>query len=145
MIKSSSTVCLDASIILRVVLMPNDNPVQELWSSWNEQSYRMVAPTLLHYEVTNALYQQEKNTLLSAEFINNALDFVLSLPIQLIGDTALHQRAHELTVKYNLPATYDAHYLALAERLNVELWTADARLYNTVQLYGVKWVKLVGR
>lgn len=145
MIKNSSTVCLDASVIIRLMLIPDDGAIQELWNSWHTQGYRLVAPTLLYHEITNALYQQEKNELLSAEFIGDALDFALSLPIQLVGDVALHQRARELAVQYKLPATYDAHYLALAERLNVELWTADARLFNTVQSYGVEWVKLVGR
>ncbi len=145
MIRNSSTICLDASIVIRLMLMPDDDAIQELWDSWHTQGYRLVAPNLLHYEITNALYQQEKNGLLSTEFIGDALDFALALPIQLVGDTSLHQRARELAVQYNLPATYDAHYLALAERLNVELWTADARLYNTVQSYGGEWVKLAGR
>lgn len=142
MIKNSSTICLDASIIIRLSLTPDDNAVQELWDSWHAQGCRFVAPTLLYYEITNALYQQEKNRLLSGKMIDNVLEFVLTLPIQLIADTALHKPARELAVLYSLPATYDAHYLALAERLNIELWTADARLYNTVLSYGVEWVKL---
>jgi predicted nucleic acid-binding protein len=32
-----------------------------------------------------------------------------------------------------LPAIYDAHYLALAHRLNAEFWTADRRLFQAVQ------------
>ena len=142
MIKNSSTICLDASIIIRLSLTPDDNAVQELWGSWHARGCRFVAPTLLYYEITNALYQQEKNGLLSGKMIDDALEFVLTLPIQLSADTALHKRARELAVLYSLPATYDAHYLALAERLYIELWTADARLYNTVQSYGVEWVKL---
>lgn len=143
MTENSSTLCLDASTILKVILQPSDDPVQSLWASWHAENCRMVAPTLLYYEITNALYQQEKYALRTAEFVSGALDFVFSLPIQLIGDEALHQRARELAVQYKLPATYDAHYLALAERLNIELWTADARLYNAVQAQGVEWVKLV--
>jgi len=38
-----------------------------------------------------------------------------------------------LAEAHGLPATYDAHYLALAERLEAELWTADRRLYAAVQ------------
>ncbi|MCU0571091.1 MAG: type II toxin-antitoxin system VapC family toxin [Oculatellaceae cyanobacterium Prado106] len=41
-----------------------------------------------------------------------------------------------------LSATYDAHYLALTERLNAEFWTCDRRLFNTVQAR-LPWVHLV--
>jgi predicted nucleic acid-binding protein len=37
----------------------------------------------------------------------------------------------------------DAHYLALAERLGVDLWTADARLVKALQPFGVDWVKVL--
>ena len=43
----------------------------------------------------------------------------------------------------SLPATYDAHYLALAEWLGGEFWTADGPLARTVQPV-LPWVHLVG-
>jgi len=140
---NSSTICVDASIIIRLTLKPDDVRIRKLWDSWMSQGYRLVAPTLLYYEVTNGLYRQEKGGYLSPEFVRDALDFALTLPVQLIGDAALHQRARELAVQHNLPATYDTHYLALAERLNIELWTTDARLFHALQSGGVEWVKLV--
>jgi predicted nucleic acid-binding protein len=140
---NSSTICVDANIIIRLTLKLDDEIIKQLWASWITQEYSLVAPTLLYYEVANGLYRQEKSGRLSSELVRYTLDFALTLPIQLIGDVALHQHAHALATKYNLPATYDAHYLALAERLNVELWTADAKLFNTIQSAGVEWVKLV--
>ncbi len=44
-------------------------------------------------------------------------------------------------MRYNLPATYDAHYLALAEWMEIDLWTADMRLVNSLKPFKVKWVK----
>lgn len=38
----------------------------------------------------------------------------------------------QLARQFNLPAAYDAHYLALAERLEAELWTLDRKLFNAV-------------
>jgi len=95
----------------------------------------------LHYEVTNGLYQQQKYGLLSPETIRDSLELALSLPINLVGEVGLHQRAREIATQYKLPATYDAHYLALAEGMGIELWTADARLVNTLKPYKLNWVK----
>lgn len=40
--------------------------------------------------------------------------------------------ALELTVLHNLPAAYDAHYVALAEQLACAFWTDDQRLLHTL-------------
>ncbi len=52
-------------------------------------------------------------------------------------------RAIELAEQYSLPATYDAHYLALAERNQCEYWTADTRLWNAIA-GKLNWVYLLG-
>jgi predicted nucleic acid-binding protein len=88
----------------------------------------LIAPSLLHYEVANALYQQHRAGRVSAELAALQLDRCLHLPIELHGDARLHSRALELAHEYHLPATYDAHYVALAERFRVPLWTCDRRL-----------------
>lgn len=141
---NSSTVCVDASIVLRRVLQPDDDAIKELWQSWVDDEVRLVAPTLLFYEVTNGLYQQQKNKALSPETIWKALELALDLPINLVNEANLHLRAREIAMEYNLPATYDAHYLALAEWMDVDLWTADMRLVNTLKPFKVKWVKGIG-
>ncbi len=101
----------------------------------------MVAPTLLFYEVTNGLYQQQKNKILSPETLWASLEITLELPITLINEANLHQRAYEIAVQYNLPATYDAHYVALAEWMKIDLWTADMRLVNLLKPHKLNWVK----
>jgi predicted nucleic acid-binding protein len=48
----------------------------------------------------------------------------------------------ELGQMFALPATYDSHYLALAESKECELWTADMHMWNNVkdQLDWVQWI-----
>jgi predicted nucleic acid-binding protein len=140
---NSSTICVDANIIIRLTLKLDDEIIKQLWTTWMSQDFQLVAPTLLYYEVANGLYKQEKSGRISSELVRNTLDFALTLPIQLVGDAALHQRAHTLAAQYSLAATYDAHYLALAERLDIDLWTTDAKLFNAVRSAGMEWVKLV--
>ena len=138
---NSSTICVDASIILRYTLQPDDAPIKKLWQSWVSKEVRLVAPTLLFYEVTNGLYQQQRNKYLFPETIGKTLELSLDLPINLVNEANLHLRAREIAMQYSLPATYDAHYLALAEWMDVDLWTADLKLINTLKPFKVKWVK----
>jgi hypothetical protein len=66
---------------------------------------------------------------------------VIQLWAQWIMDAGLHQRSIELAIKYALPATYDAHYLAVAEQFGAELWTADGKFYKKVA--SLAWVKQI--
>ncbi|CAD7783931.1 MAG: hypothetical protein KCCBMMGE_02340 [Candidatus Methanoperedenaceae archaeon GB37] len=54
----------------------------------------------------------------------------------------MHRYALKLAKSFSLPTTYDAHYLALAERLGAEFWTTDKRLVRTVQKV-ISWVRLL--
>ena len=49
-----------------------------------------------------------------------------------------------LATRFNRPAAYDAHYLALAEMMNCEFWTADRRLFNVVK-DELPWVRWLGK
>jgi predicted nucleic acid-binding protein len=139
--KNSSTVCVDASLVVRRVTSQSD-PFHAQWDLWEQKNSRLVAPSLLYYEVTNGLYRYEKAGILPLEAVNKALEAALALPIELFGDAELHRQAKNQAKKYKLPASYEAHYLALAERLDIDLWTADARLFNTLQPFKIDWIKL---
>jgi len=139
--KNSSTVCVDANVVVKSILFPED-AIQDLWKSWQTNGIRLVAPTLLFYEVANSLYQYQKRGDISADVIRRVYDTALALPFTLIGDASLHRRAIVLAATYRLPAAYDAHYLALAEHLGIDLYTADVRLVNALLPFKVDWVKL---
>ena len=128
----SSAVCVDASLIVRLLIGPQSEIIRSLWDKWAQEEWVMVAPGLIHYEILNALYQSEKHGKLSADTVNEAFDLARSLSIRLYSDAELHLRAIQLTRHFSLPASYDAHYLALAERLGVEFWTCDTNLVKKV-------------
>ena len=130
---SNSSICVDAGLVIRLVANPADVSVHQLWERWAaDPELCIAAPTLLFYEVSNALYQYHRLGLLSAAAVALAQEAALALPIDLFGTLALHLRAVDLAAKHALPAAYDAHYLALAEQLEAELWTADRRLFQAV-------------
>jgi predicted nucleic acid-binding protein len=139
---SSSWVCVDANLVVRLVGAPDDRVVRELWIEWDSQRRPLAAPTLLFYEVSNALHRYQTQGLLSAAAVQLAVEAALALPVQLFGEADLHRRALKLAQRLSLPAAYDAHYLALAEQLDTEFWTADRRLVEAVQAR-LPWVQLV--
>ncbi|MDQ3150376.1 MAG: type II toxin-antitoxin system VapC family toxin [Actinomycetota bacterium] len=128
----TAVACVDASLVIRVLDAPRHPEAFAAWRRLVDQRVDLIAPSLLGHEVTNALYQQQRAGTISADVARDGLQRVLALPIGLHGDAALHVRALELAGKHRLPATYDAHYLALAERYRVPLWTCDRRLHEAV-------------
>jgi predicted nucleic acid-binding protein len=139
---NSSWLCVDANLVIRLVADPNDESVQHLWEQWDADRRQIAAPTLLYYEIANALYRYQKLGFMSAASVQLAFTAALALPLELYGEADLHWRALDLADKFTLPAACDAHYLALAELLGGEFWTADRRLARTVQP-SLPWVHLI--
>jgi predicted nucleic acid-binding protein len=139
---SSSWLCVDANLVIRLVTDPAAEAVQHLWEQWDAERRQVAAPALLYYEVTNALYRYQKLGLIGPSAVQQALEAALALPLRLYAEADLHWRALELAGRLSLPAAYDAHYLALAEWLGAEFWTCDGRLARVVQA-ALPWVRLV--
>jgi predicted nucleic acid-binding protein len=138
---STCWVCVDANMVVRLVADPTDKVVSALWAQWNERRQPMAAPALLPYEVTNALYRYQKLGYMTAESARSALKAALALPVRFYPDLELHEDARRLAERFSLPSAYDAHYLALADRLGGEFWTLNGRLARAVQP-SLSWVHL---
>jgi predicted nucleic acid-binding protein len=134
--------CIDANVIVPYVTAIPHEPVERAWNTWLAAHEEFVVPPLAFYEITNAIRQYQKAHVLTTNAARKALETALALPITMSSDLGDHLRALELAAQLNRPATYDAHYLALAERLGVEFWTADERLYNATR-HALPWVRLV--
>lgn len=128
-----SSICVDANLVIRLVADPRSVLVRQMWEKWVGEGHPIIAPTLLTYEVSNALYRYRRAGIMSLAAVRLALEAVLALPIRLYGDEELHWRALDLAERFSLPAAYDAHYLALAEQSGSEFWTADRQLAQAVQ------------
>lgn len=139
----NSWTCIDAGCVVRLFTEPDDERYPALWRRWREEGQRVVAPRLLRYEVTNALYRSRGQGPLRDESLAGALAGAFALPIQLREDDDLHSLAVGFAVRFSLPAAYDAHYLALADRLGADFWTTDRKLANAVGA-ALPWVHLVG-
>jgi predicted nucleic acid-binding protein len=141
----SNIVVVDTSVALKWVLdEPDSSTAVELLEAWNNRETLIIAPALLAYEITNALYQRVWRSDFNLERCKQALMAFTSVSIEFdfSEDFSLSTRAAELANLYNLPATYDGHYLALAEREQCEFWTADMRMWNSIKgkLLWVRWL-----
>ena len=70
------------------------------------------------------------------------MESLLSSGLELHQPTHLYNRALELASRLGLGATYDSHYLALAETLGCDLWTADEKFYRAASqaARNVRWI-----
>jgi len=139
----TSQVCIDANIILTIVLgEPGRDEVENLFRSWIAADTEVLAPSLLAYEVTSVIRTKVYRNLILLEEGQLALQRAFGLPVTLLRPGKLHERAWQLAERLGRPSAYDAHYLALAETLGCDFWTADERLYNAVkdQLPWVHWI-----
>ncbi|MEC4895927.1 MAG: type II toxin-antitoxin system VapC family toxin [Oscillatoria sp. PMC 1051.18] len=127
-------ICVDASFVVRLVNSnSSESPWIRLWEEWLEAGTEIISPTLLYYEVTNAIYRMGQAGQLQEDEVKTALEDAMNLGIQLKSDSQLHLLAVTLAKRFNFPATYDSHYLALAQQYKAEFYTGDKRLFKKVQ------------
>ncbi len=122
-------ICVDANVVVNLIMGRGQRTV-ELWTQWLDDDETLVAPTLMPYEVTNALHRYLAAGVLDEAALHDRLHSALALDVELRAPTDLHARAARLAVELGRPATYDAHYLALADTVGGTFWTADRRLFN---------------
>jgi len=89
----------------------------------------LVAPSLIYYEVLNALRYSGVFKLEELGLIARLLE---DLQIRLYPPrSVVMARAVELSLKYDI-TVYDASYLSLAEHLNTVVYTADKELLRKI-------------
>ena len=140
----NSQICVDASLALKLVLVEKDSSTaQHLWDAWTNAGTEIVAPSLLAFEGASAIRNKVQRGLAPPDEAELMFKAFHLLGVKYLHPEGLHQRAWELAKRFNRPQAYDSYYLALAEILDLEFWTADERLYNIVKS-DLPWVKWLG-
>ena len=135
---------VDASVAVKWLVEEVDSEeALALGDSWAEAGVKLVAPYLLPLEVANALHRRVLGEELSTQQASELVEFLLGMGIELLETALLHVRALELASEFNQRAVYDSHYLALAEELDCDFWTADARFYRAAES-AVDRIRLLG-
>lgn len=131
---------VDASVILRAYFRDEEQAeAQELIRDHVAGRVELVAPTLLLYELINAVRQAERRERITAQEGETILASFERLGIVL--EAVDWKETLALAREFNRSA-YDAAYLALAKARGEKLVTGDERLYNAVhdQLEWVEWI-----
>lgn len=142
-------ICVDASVAAKWIF--EEELYLEARALYREvlaASRRIVAPPLLPMGVTNVVRQRMRRAKypaaapLSQAEAHEALERFLAFPIDIEFPRGLQQSALDIAIQCELPAVYDAHYVALAKTLDCEFWTADRNLVTTVEgrFPRVRWI-----
>ncbi len=135
MASAADRLVLDASIGIKWHLTDEEDSdlAQDLIFRYRTGAVGLVAPEHIRYEVFNALMvaSRQRRPRLTVQSAIEATDEFLALQIPTVSDDDLLLAARAVAYQYGI-AFYDGLYLALAERLNLRLITADRKLYNLV-------------
>ena len=139
----SGSVVVDASLALKWLIEEDDSDrAHAALRSWVARDITRIAPYLMPFEVANALHRRTVRGELTVSDSTRLIVRLLESHLELRQPPDLHPRALQLARRLNLGAAYDAHYLALAESANCEVWTADERLYRAASPHAdnVRWI-----
>jgi predicted nucleic acid-binding protein len=131
---------VDASVLLSAFFPDEQQPAsQMLIRDYVAGQITLVAPSLLGYEIANAVRQAERRERITQEQAESILLAYEGLQIRL--QSVEWQQVLLLARHFNHSA-YDAAYLALAQATNDTLITGDLRFYNAVSPHrkDVLWV-----
>ena len=133
---------VDASIALKLVLRePDSLAAQSVWQSWTSSGEMVFAPELFWAETLSVVRRKVHQGFHSEADGEESYGVLANLAVQIRHPDDLYQVAWQLANRFNRPTIYDSCYLALAEIIGCEFWTADRRLANAVR--SLPWVHLL--
>lgn len=130
----SGQVVVDASLAVKWILIEDDTrEAMYLLRRWQADGIDRIVPSWFGCEVANVLYQEIRANRLELARAQAGILTLLNEMLVLDVEPFIATRAIELATLHRQRATYDAQYLALAEHLDCELWTADERFWNSTK------------
>jgi predicted nucleic acid-binding protein len=131
-------IVLDASIAVKWFFTESDSEIAlKIQKKIEKGNFKVYVPQIFFFEVINVLKTKASTT---TDYVKKAVKIIFSLPLKSNKvNEKLFKRANFYAQKYNL-SIYDASYIALAKILNINLITADKKLFNKVNLDFVKFI-----
>jgi predicted nucleic acid-binding protein len=142
----NSSVVVDSSLaIFTVVDSDQSFMAMRVWANLLSFGSKFYAPALWLYETTSVIRKLTALNKITENEAEAALIILDQMEIQFIPeDLRLRQAALIWATRLRQKAAYDGFYLAAAEQLGAELWTADQALVNYARQVGTSWVHWMG-
>lgn len=137
---------VDANLCVALIIpLPYSEAAANRWGLWEKNQDSLYAPYLWEYEVISALRKALVVGLINWGEIEKALQRLFRLGVETIPpDVELHRAALQWSERIGQPVAYDGQYLALAEVLQADLWTADKRLLDVLKSQNLSWLHWIG-
>jgi len=140
----TKTYVLDTSVVVKWFVSEEDSDKAKIFlKDYEEGKIDIVVPSNLYYEATNVFWLKKQEGFTEEEALDSIED-LMRLDLEAVLSTELLKEGLKLAHRYEI-AVYDSIFLALASERDLELVTADRRLYDKVKgdFSGVKLLKLI--
>jgi predicted nucleic acid-binding protein len=125
----TKVLCLDTSVWIPYLVPETYQPqARTLVAEALSLNLRLVAPAFAWAEVGSVLRKKTRMGVITIEEAQGFFQDFCELPIDYIEEEVIRVRAWEIAQQYELSTLYDAAFLACAESVSAEFWTADATL-----------------
>lgn len=140
----TSSVVIDASLaVFSVLNTPQSVVAARALEHLAQRGDVPCAPGLWWFEVTSVIHRYCFANLITEATAYQALELLTAgLGVQQVDVSV--RSAFDWATRLHQKAAYDGFYLAAAEHLGTELWTADRALANNAQQIGAIWVHWMG-
>lgn len=139
----NGVVIVDASLAVKwLVREEHSDEARAISRSWASEGTRTAAPYLMPVEVANALHRLVVRGELAAVDAARLLENLLASGVELREPPSIHVRALEVASELAQDAVYDSHYLALAQKFDCDLWTADEKFFRVARQAApnIRWI-----
>lgn len=135
-------VVIDASVVLKWYLSDEEygDIALKIMEDHVSERLSLHAPAILEFEVANALVIARRQGRIKDADVLMAMDGFAGLGIGLSPLASFYEKVFLYCKRFRISA-YDASYIALADKMNAPLITADKRLFNATRKVGfVQWI-----
>ena len=140
------SVVLDSNIVFAsIIQVPYSLAARTLIGQLADEEIDFPVPGIWEYEIVSALRKFIYSGHLNQEVAFESLKHIFSMGFTTISQTfESHLLALQWAERLGQFVAYDAQYLALAEQIGADFWTADRRLAHIAQENGAAWVHWLG-
>lgn len=135
---------IDAALAVKLVLPEElSNRAHELVEGALAAGRAVVGPPILPADAANAIYAQRRADEVTGSEADAAMAAFHRLGLEVRSPAGLDRAAFAFARAHRVRSVYGAYYLALAQLLGTELWTADRALFKSAAPVA-PWVCWIG-